>query len=287
MKARIPRWLVLNTGSPDVERICQQLVLRGLVEIEHVWAMGRQGFDDIQAPYDLVITLVHHELAEYGPVSAMLQQRYADVPLVLVDAVDSYDAVHVHRPPMLVFKQELLAKSQLIPGVRYVQFSRCADDHLVDKPRDIDISCLMGYSCARRLPFFEEMRKLQGQPRNVIAFGDSSYWGAPFLDVIQRSKIAVGYWGNGYDCNRTSQVLSCGTCLATPDDPLLSRKVEHRLRFHPDLHDLLPVLQQSLESGSWQEIGRLGHEEFLLHHTSAARAQMLYDEIMHSLHGER
>ena len=279
------RLLVCNTCGAEVDRICRHLAAEGLVEFDTVWVFDHDAFDGIplRDSYDFIVLLAHPELKPYAALTSMLQRRYPTVPLALVDETDYYDSVGAYKRPVIAFKRELGFDSKLLPDVRYIPFPKCSEDHGVPgKPKDIDISCLMGTSTPRRLPFFEQMRRLQKSPHNVIAF-DSLEIGYPserYIDTIQRSKISVGYFGNGYDCIRTYEILSCGTCLAMPDDPLITPRISNKLRFAPGLHDLVPVLLEALASGSWEDIGRRGYEEFLKYHTVAARARTFYEGLL-------
>jgi hypothetical protein len=219
--------------------------------------------------------------------------RHSMRRLVMMDGEDyseiRWDFVQEFSPSVY-FKRELLpnppdihsSQRQRMQGsVRVVPFPFASVVPVFPpKPKDIDVMFLGGGTSPARQAAVDALR---------AEFGDRLYGGvnqhlsySDYLDVINRSKIAICVRGFGYDTLRFWEIPSLETMMVSDRIPLIKPfpfEDGVHINYFDNSEHLVRVVQRWLgDEAGRQQIAKAGNQWLRQHHTGRARAKQLLEE---------
>jgi hypothetical protein len=227
------------------------------------------------AGYKFILLCWHDALMHWSWIERVVR-RYPDAVLVQYDDTDWSDHIMGagNLRPRRVFKRE--ANARLKSKLPCHPFPKTAPDLFEQKTRDIPVSCIMSPTNPRRADLMRHLESLRGQGW-VLSLDPVPH--AQYVDILNRSKIAISFHGNGYDTIRFWEILSSGAALLTPRIPLLIPALDEAglVYYKEDFSDLGTLIRQLLDNDCWQAVGERGRQSYLVNHTPEIRARHLLE----------
>ena len=103
-----------------------------------------------------------------------------------------------------------------------------------------------------------------------------------FVDIIQKSKMAISLPGVGFDTFRYWEIPYYGTCLVSPYLPieiLNNFKDMQSAIFFSNISQLEKKILNTLKDDSWENIAMEGHKKFNEYHSSEQRARRFIENL--------
>ena len=143
-------------------------------------------------------------------------------------------------------------------------------------PYRIKISKILEKFALRHdLKVFLNLRKFENRKNPRIPWLD-------FVDIIQKSKMAISLPGAGFDTFRYWEIPYYETCLASPYLPI---KIPNDFKdmqsaiFFSNTYQLENKILKTLKDDSWESIAMEGHKKFNEYHSSEQRARRFLENL--------
>ncbi len=235
------------------------------------------GTNSLAATYRFILLCWHDDLENWSKIERTIKQ-YPNAVLVQFDDTDWSDHIMGAGKlrPHIIFKRELT--NDISSSVPCYPFPKTAPDLLNNSTRDIPVSCILNNTNARRARLIDFLSSFKKEDW-VVKMGAVPF--KEYVNILNRSKIEISFYGNGFDTIRFWEILSCGAALLTPRIPLIIPDIDESclVYYKNDFEDLKQKIYEMLENDNWRSIGESGRKLYVGRHSPRLRARYLLDKI--------
>ncbi len=235
--------------------------------------------------YRYLLMCWHSENTHYRFINNLVKSKYRSIPIVLYDDTDwNHKTMKFAQKPFMVFKRELNDKTRKIHRVPYYQMSKIVRDNYRPEIEKIyDVSFVGTITSGSRVALFEKLRRIKRE--NWFIHETKHAYDMPYdeyIKIINRSKIGISYFGNGYDTIRYWEIVGCKTALLSPKVPLDipdDLTEEEAVFFREDMSDLEEKIDYLLEEDRWVAFAENGYQAFIARHSNTMRTKYFLAKI--------
>jgi len=288
------RFYVLNDGSRGMTNPCDYMVKRDM----RMWTFE----EVVENLKDTLFILLASPRSYNVKALRFLKKHFSPLPpIVFMDGEDGidikWDLINEFNP-IVSFKRELtqdLSSKNIFP----LPFSAIVNEFTKeDKPKDLDVFCLMGDTHERRRKIIKRLLE-ENLPNSYIGIDSGRLpWQDPerfkiaplksysdYIDLMSRAKINISIRGWGFDSVRKWEVmLFSGLVLADKLDIIIPNdfKDGEHLVYYKDEEDIIKKIHYYLSHDSEREkIGKAGREYCYKFHTNSSRVKYMLEKIQH------
>jgi hypothetical protein len=159
--------------------------------------------------------------------------------------------------------------------------------------KEYDVCFVGTITHPRRLEFVNKLKELSnGELSHLRWYIDTSDYpgwvpGTPsegLKNAINKSKIALHYFGNSYDSTRIWEILSCDTALLMPKYRVIIPELPLDPSAYETISDDFSNLQEKIEyllkDDNWKNTARLGQTHYNEVHTREKCCEYYYAKVM-------
>ena len=218
------------------------------------------------------IVLYLHEPSTIPITNNLIDTFYRFSNLIQHDDTDEeHVQIWSNKSPNLVIQREY-TKDTKNPWQCPMEPMHFAVESIYEElPKTIDISFMGTLTNPRRIPFINKINELSKKMNHLNWFIDvaprDTRTPLKFKDILNKSKIALHYYGNSYDSLRIWEIISCKTALLMPKMKNLSVSEEYMPFqeyevFKDDFSDLEEKIIYLLENNNYQKISERSQGAF-------------------------